>query len=917
MKLTRSKTVAPGEKPVPHRIALLLTGTLVLGMPCLCAAQSDTRTSPIDPPEARSPRHDPARESGIDLLVERGVAARHEGKLQEAIKLFTAACQLAPERYEVHIMLADTLRRTGRGGEASRRYDSAIEVDPTRSEAYIGQVLIRWDDFNYTTALTIGEVALEQVSDENRAVILANLAETQRRRGRIKEASELYARAVAADPDLALARAGLGRLAEEKGDLDEALDQWEHYIKLQPRDEAAPLRRQELLDLRSALSALDEAIAAAPRPDLLVEAGRLRAVAGDAPGAAAAYRKALKSDPVRIDARRGLALALLDMHDLGSAMIEFRGVLKRRPGDAISLYNLLALAVGSQNDRAIEQAWIDLLTARPDDLLAARGFAQYLRHAGDEAQERAIAQFSDGTSHDERRLRAILLATAERWEEVTTLLYEELLADPSDPRTLQTTMEILNLRPEILQNLAARVSLRAGRQATVAEVLLMARLNGLGGYWKEMLELARKAVEADPQLGAARSLIAEAKAKANGDQKGALRAMARAVAVEPGRLVAHVDLALALLRAGQAGRAAAAARAGLERLPGAAELFSVLGGALAELGDLEEAAEAYEAALEADPADSLGLSRSQYPLVLAALGRNIEARHALQGDLAPIPDLLYLEAWLFVRDSNIDPEFNGQDWPAWRDRYVGDLFTSEDAYQAIATMLGSLGDRYTRMRGPDETAALYLTRHGEGAVVDRLGRKRAHGQTVVARDLADGRGYIQLNNLTDPRAVEELRKALGRMGGKEEIVLDLRGNSGGLTRSADAIGDLLVGPGVEAGVDELGGKRTIRRTGGKGALTDSSITVLVDEQTASAAERLALTLKETGRGRIVGETTRGKGRFQASRVLPGGVTVLVSKGQTLDRKGLPVQDRGVSPPRRPQVGTNEPAEGIRTPESND
>jgi len=462
--------------------------------------------------------------------------------------------------------------------------------------------------------------------------------------------------------------------------------------------------------------------------------------------------------------------------------------------------------------------------------------------------------------------------------------------------------------------------MRAGEQATVAEVLLMARLNGLGGHWGGMLELARNAVEADPKMGAARSLVAEARLKAKGDQKGAMRAMSRAVIVDPRRLVAHVDLALALLRSGQAGRAAQAARAGLEYVPGAAELYSVLGGALAELGDLEGAAQAYEASLEADPSDGLGLSRSQYPLVLAALGRNVEARHALAGPLAPIPGLLYLEAWMFVRDSNIDPEFNGQNWPAWRDRFIGDLFTTEDAYQAISIMLSALGDRYTRLRGPDETAALYLTRHGEGAVIDRLGRKRAHGQTVVARDLADGRGYIQLNNLTDPRAVEELRKALGRMGDKEEIVLDLRGNTGGLTRSADAIGDLLVGPGAEAGVDELGGKRTTRTTGGEGALTDSPITVLVDEQTASAAERLALTLKETGRGRIVGGATQGKGRFQASRVLPGGVTVLVSKGQTLDRQGRPVEDRGVATRQRSKSGSNGSNgsdDRIRAPEPKD
>ena len=75
----------------------------------------------------------------------------------------------------------------------------------------------------------------------------------------------------------------------------------------------------------------------------------------------------------------------------------------------------------------------------------------------------------------------------------------------------------------------------SGEQATIAEIMLMARLNGLGGHWKGMLELALKAVEADPKMGAARSLVAEARLKANGDQKGAMRAMSRAVVVDPRR----------------------------------------------------------------------------------------------------------------------------------------------------------------------------------------------------------------------------------------------------------------------------------------------------------------------------------------------------------------------------------------------
>jgi carboxyl-terminal processing protease len=156
-------------------------------------------------------------------------------------------------------------------------------------------------------------------------------------------------------------------------------------------------------------------------------------------------------------------------------------------------------------------------------------------------------------------------------------------------------------------------------------------------------------------------------------------------------------------------------------------------------------------------------------------------------------------------------------------------------------------------------------------------------------------GYIQITNLADPNAVAEVRRALLAMREKEGIVLDLRGNPGGLARSADAVADMLIGPGKEAGVDVTPGGATPRVTGGEGAITSRPVTVLVDGQTGSAAERLAGSLDAAGRATLVGEPTFGKGLFQSSRVLPGGYTVLVSAGEALGPDGRPIQGRGLQP----------------------
>lgn len=81
------------------------------------------------------------------------------------------------------------------------------------------------------------------------------------------------------------------------------------------------------------------------------------------------------------------------------------------------------------------------------------------------------------------------------------------------------------------------------------------------------------------------------------------------------------------------------------------------------------------------------------------------------GDRASFPSLLektpadeanalYQDAWHSIYQDYVDPSFNKQDWYQWKDRYKGLLEDTEDAHVAIATMLSSLNDPYTRFLPP-------------------------------------------------------------------------------------------------------------------------------------------------------------------------------------------------------------------------
>jgi len=882
---------------------------LVAALVRAAAAQDPGAGAPApaaaDPAEIEARRH-AAVAAAVNGLVAEGNKARKEGRLQAAIDAYRSASSLDPQRYEIRILLADTLRRHGRAAEAAAAYQEAATLAPGRAEGYTGQAILRRAEYDFDGAIAILLPALAKVQGPDRADILVTLGETRRREGKPEEAAARFQEALTADPKNATALAGLARLAEERGDLVGAVALWDRFLALE-EDAPARQRRAELAEVRDALAALQAAAKGAGSgkagAEVWGEIGRLRAIAGDAPGAVEAYRAALKRAPKDAATRRGLALALESAGDAAGAGAEFAKLLEVAPGDPIALYHVAGLARRRADAAGEERAWRDLVAAHPDDLYAARALAAFVERSGEAARGRALAAAAPGVSG--LRLRALLLADADAWPEVESALEAALRVDSTDPWTLDVFTDLLGRRPEMLAHLAARaqqdlVGAQAGdRHAPPADptpsLLVLARCHLLAGHRSEARAILERVVAARPHLAVPRSALAETQQGPGRDRSAMIASLEQAIAIDPARLAPHVDLALLFLRLRQAADAEQAARRGLLTHPEAAPLLSLLGAARADQDDAEGAARFYARALVADPADNFHLARGQYPAVLASLGRTFEARRALGGTLPALGDLQYLEAWAFARDSFRDHTHRDQDWNAFRSRHrdLAAAGAGHAADRAIAEMLAALGDPYTRLRDPEETAAVWLTRHQAPAGSDALGRNRPAGATVTTGDLPGNLGYVQIANFTDPNAVRELRRALEALGGKSGIVLDLRGNAGGLTRSADEAADLLLGPGVEVG-RESGPDGTVERvTRGDGALTGAPLTVLVDGQTASAAERLADSLESSGRAAIVGGSTFGKGLLQTSRVLPGGGTVLVSTGETLDRQGEPIQGRGV------------------------
>ena len=128
------------------------------------------------------------------------------------------------------------------------------------------------------------------------------------------------------------------------------------------------------------------------------------------------------------------------------------------------------------------------------------------------------------------------------------------------------------------------------------------------------------------------------------------------------------------------------------------------------------------------------------------------------------------------------------------------------------------------------------------------------------------------------------------------LILDLRGNRGGVLRQAVLTADTLLPSGtivIASGRDPDADQRFTAQ--GSDITSGMPIVVLVDGQTASAAEILAAALADNRRAVVVGSSTLGKGLVQAVTALPDGGELFVTWSRVLAPRGWPLQSLGVIP----------------------
>lgn len=164
-------------------------------------------------------------------------------------------------------------------------------------------------------------------------------------------------------------------------------------------------------------------------------------------------------------------------------------------------------------------------------------------------------------------------------------------------------------------------------------------------------------------------------------------------------------------------------------------------------------------------------------------------------------------------------------------------------------------------------------------------------------DQAPGVGYIRIERfsaLTD-KELQQALTALRQAGAAGRLVLDLRGNPGGLLDAGVAVAGRFLDGGLVVSERSAGGDRQDYQAPGRGEAAAAQIVALVDHGTASAAEIVAGALQDRGRARLVGETTYGKGSVQRVHRLSDQSAVHVTYARWFTPNGRQIDGHGLTP----------------------
>jgi carboxyl-terminal processing protease len=209
----------------------------------------------------------------------------------------------------------------------------------------------------------------------------------------------------------------------------------------------------------------------------------------------------------------------------------------------------------------------------------------------------------------------------------------------------------------------------------------------------------------------------------------------------------------------------------------------------------------------------------------------------------------------------------------------------------------SLVEAVLLVQGPEGTQVDLLVLHEGEPEPELISIIRAVIEVPsVEFEMREEFAYIVITNFSE-RTAEELLTVIETINqqGAEGIILDLRGNPGGLLETVVDVAGFFLREGVVVDVVDSKGNHDVYSVRPGGITTDLPMVVLVDEYSASGSEVLAGALQDYGRAVIAGTTTFGKGSVDILRRLGDGSGLYITNARWLTPKGRLIEGEGIYP----------------------
>ena len=218
-------------------------------------------------------------------------------------------------------------------------------------------------------------------------------------------------------------------------------------------------------------------------------------------------------------------------------------------------------------------------------------------------------------------------------------------------------------------------------------------------------------------------------------------------------------------------------------------------------------------------------------------------------------------------------------------KQVDNIVVNEDNYYEASNAIK--GEEGTTVR-------LILEREGK-EIEFKVIRSKIVSSDISSSIINGDIGYIKIFSF-EQGVYDNFKEEYNNMINEEKvegIIIDLRDNPGGFVDETVRIADLLCGSGTI--IKQEYGDGTTRVYTSNANKCEVPLVVLINENSASASEILAGSIKDLGAGKLVGTTTFGKGIMQSYIALEngGGVAITVAKYYTAS--GIEIHGRGITP----------------------